>query len=187
MRRDFDKTSRNLQNYIVKGIARIILLVLVVFTVLFGIFFFKIRNNMANDIVDKVDQGKKTEKVSDFVDTNEELIDEVDDTAPFPAQMYLRMADDYLAGREVASASSIPRPDPLITKDPIGSNVEMSSVDWDYDPQEDLYAMPVMKVEGMQKRPIVIVSFEYDSEPFYAEVYIDTVGERVASWRVDQR
>ena len=137
---------------------------------------------------------KKTDKTGTVVskdedtvvDTNEELIDEVDDTAPYPAQMYLRMAIEYLAGEAVDSAVDLPA-DEIVTADIVGSNIEMSETEWEYDADEDMYLLPVMPNPGTEKRPIVEVTLEYDEYPYQAIIYIDTLKERVASWEIGQR
>jgi len=107
-------------------------------------------------------------------------------TPPYETR-YFRLAAEFLAGQPMDHAKSISPPDPLVTAEPTGCNVEPAGVDYDYDASQDSYGPPILAVPGMEKRPISIVTCTYDGYPYQTEVMIDTMYDRVAGWTVGQR
>ena len=106
---------------------------------------------------------------------------------PPPETRYFRLAAEYLAGKEVPAARSINPPNPLVTAEPSGCNVEKAPVDYDYDETEDIYILPIMADSKVTKRPISLVICDYPGDPYHTEVAIDTSTDRVAGWVVGQR
>jgi len=104
-----------------------------------------------------------------------------------PETRYFRIALDYMAGRGGLAAKNIQPPEPLVTAEPSGCNVETNIGEYFYKADEDQYILPLENMAGVEKRPVVKVTCQFNTYPNQIEVVIDSTNDKITQWTLGQR